>query len=61
VVLAGLGITSVSASPSQVNVVSNALASVTLEQAKAVASAALSGTDAASAKAAALSALAATR
>jgi len=61
VVLAGLGITSVSASPSQVNVVSNALASVTLEQAKSVASAALSGTDAASAKAAALSALAATR
>jgi phosphotransferase system enzyme I (PtsI) len=61
VVLAGLGITSVSASPSQVNVVSNALASVTLEQAKAVAAAALSGTDAASAKAAALEALAATR
>jgi len=61
VVLAGLGITSVSASPSQVNVVSNALASVTLEQAKAVAAAALSGTDAASAKGAALEALAATR
>jgi len=61
VVLAGLGITSVSASPSQVNVVSNALASVTAEQAKAVAQAALSGTDAASAKAAALAALAATR
>ena len=61
VVLAGLGITSVSASPSQVNVVSNALASVTLEQAQAVAAAALSGTDAASAKVAALAALAATR
>jgi phosphotransferase system enzyme I (PtsI) len=61
VVLAGLGITSVSASPSQVNVVTNALASVSLEQAQAVAAAALSGTDAASAKAAALAALAATR
>jgi phosphoenolpyruvate-protein phosphotransferase (PTS system enzyme I) len=61
VVLAGLGITSVSASPSQVNVVSNALASVTMEQAKAVAAAALSGTDAATAKSAALAALATTR
>ena len=61
VVLAGLGITSVSSSPSQVNVVSNALASVTKEQAVAVAQAALSGTDAASAKAAALAALAANR
>jgi len=61
VVLAGLGITSVSASPSQVNVVSNALASVTADQARAVAQAALSGTDAASAKAAALAALATTR
>ena len=59
VVLAGLGIGSVSASPSQVNVVRNALAGVTLEKAKAVAAAALSGTDAASAKAAALAALAA--
>jgi len=61
VVLAGLGITSVSASPSQVNVVTNALASVTAEDAKAVAKAALSGTDAASAKSAALAALAAAR
>ncbi|MFM7030806.1 MAG: putative PEP-binding protein, partial [Micrococcales bacterium] len=61
VVLAGLGITSVSASPSQVNVVSNALASVTADQARAVAQAALSGTDAAGAKVAALAALAATR
>ena len=59
VVLAGLGITSVSASPSQVNVVSNALASVSPEKAKRVAQAALSGTDAASAKAAALAELAA--
>jgi phosphotransferase system enzyme I (PtsI) len=58
VVLAGLGITSVSASPSQVNVVSNALASVTLQQAQAVAQAALAGADAASAKALALEALA---
>jgi phosphotransferase system enzyme I (PtsI) len=58
VVLAGLGITSVSASPSQVNVVSNALASVTLEQAQTVAQAALSGVDAAGAKALALEALA---
>jgi phosphotransferase system enzyme I (PtsI) len=61
VVLAGLGITSVSASPSQVNVVTNALASVTKDQAVAVAQAALSGKDAAGAKAAALAALAATR
>ncbi|MEN9989096.1 MAG: hypothetical protein RL508_75 [Actinomycetota bacterium] len=58
VVLAGLGITSVSASPSQVNVVSNALAGVTMDQARAVAAAALSGTDAATAKAAALAKLA---
>jgi phosphotransferase system enzyme I (PtsI) len=58
VVLAGLGMTSVSASPSQVNVVRNALASVTPEKARAVAAAALSGTDAASAKAAALAELA---
>jgi phosphotransferase system enzyme I (PtsI) len=61
VVLAGLGITSVSASPSQVNVVTNALASVTKDQAVAVAQAALSGKDAAGAKAAALAALAASR
>jgi phosphotransferase system enzyme I (PtsI) len=58
VVLAGLGMNSVSASPSQVNVVRNALASVTPEKARAVAAAALSGTDAASAKAAALAELA---
>jgi phosphotransferase system enzyme I (PtsI) len=58
VVLAGLGITSVSASPSQVNIVTNALASVTAEQAKEVAAAALAGTDAASAKANVLAALA---
>ena len=58
VVLAGLGMNSVSASPSQVNVVRNAMASVTLEKAQAVAAAALSGTDAASAKAAALAELA---
>jgi phosphotransferase system enzyme I (PtsI) len=58
VVLAGLGMNSVSASPSQVNVVRNALASVSPEKARAVAAAALSGTDAASAKAAALAELA---
>ena len=58
VVLAGLGITSVSASPSQVNVVSNALAGVTMEQAREVATAALSGIDAATAKSAALAKLA---
>ena len=58
VVLAGLGMNSVSASPSQVNVVRNALASVTADKARAVAQAALSGVDAASAKAAALAELA---
>ena len=58
VVLAGLGITSVSASPSQVDVVRTALSSVDVAKAKNVANRVLEATSPEAAKAAALSALA---
>jgi len=57
-VLAGLGITSVSASPSQVDVVRTALSSVDVAKAKNVANRVLEATSPEGAKAAALSALA---
>lgn len=53
VILAGLGFKSVSASPSQVTAVRNALSAVTIEQAREVAAAALKATTAEEAKAAA--------
>ncbi len=58
VVLAGLGFNSVSASPTQVDVVRSALSSVNQEQAKALASSALSARTAAEAKSAVTSGLA---
>lgn len=58
VVLAGLGISSVSASPSQVDVVRTALSSVDVAKAKNVANRVLEATSPEAAKAAALSALA---
>ena len=58
VVLAGLGITSVSASPSQVDVVKTALSSVDLAKAKEIANAVLAATSPEAAKAAALAGLA---
>jgi phosphotransferase system enzyme I (PtsI) len=58
VVLAGLGVTAVSASPSQVDVVRTALSSVNLEQAKMVADRALAATSPEAAKENALNALA---
>jgi len=54
VVLAGLGITSVSASPSQVDVVRAALSSVDAGKAKEIANAVLAATSPEAAKAAAL-------
>jgi phosphoenolpyruvate-protein kinase (PTS system EI component) len=57
-VLAGLGITSVSASASQVDVVAKALSSLDLAKAKEIANLALSATSAEAAKAAVLAALA---
>ncbi len=59
VVLAGLGISSVSASPSQVDVVKTALSSVDLAKAKEIANAALAATSPEDAKAAALAGLSA--
>ncbi len=58
IVLAGLGMGSVSASPSQVNVVSQALSSLDLEKARQVANLALGASSAESAKSAVLAALA---
>ncbi len=58
IVLAGLGVTSVSASPSQVNVVAKALSSLNLVEAKAIADLALSATSAEESKASVLAALA---
>ena len=58
VVLAGLGITSVSASPSQVDVVKTALSSIDLAKAKEIANAVLAANSPESAKAAALAGLA---
>jgi phosphotransferase system enzyme I (PtsI) len=58
IVLAGLGISSVSASASQVDVVAKALSSLDLAKAKEVANLALSATSAEAAKAAVLAALA---
>ncbi len=58
VVLAGLGITSVSASPSQVDVVKTALSSVDLAKAKEIANSVLAATSPEAAKAAALDGLA---
>ena len=57
VVLAGLGISSVSASPSQVDVVKTALSSVDLAKAKEIANAVLAATSPEAAKAAALAGL----
>jgi phosphotransferase system enzyme I (PtsI) len=57
VVLAGLGISSVSASPSQVNVVATALSSLDLAKAKEVANRVLEAQSPEAAKAAALAAL----
>lgn len=59
VVLAGLGISSVSASPSQVDVVKTALSSVDLAKAKEIANAVLATTSPDAAKAAALAGLSA--
>ncbi|MEY3999831.1 MAG: hypothetical protein RLZZ626_186, partial [Actinomycetota bacterium] len=59
VVLAGLGISSVSASPSQVDVVKTALSSVDLAKAKEIANAVLAATSPEEAKAAALAGLSA--
>jgi phosphoenolpyruvate-protein phosphotransferase (PTS system enzyme I) len=59
VVLAGLGITSVSVSKSQVTAVHNALSSLSMKDAQAVANAVLKETTAEAAKAAALNAIAA--
>ena len=58
VVLAGLGISSVSVSPSQANVVHNALSSVSLESAQGIASLVLTCSTPEAAKAAALAGLA---